>query len=527
MLYKPPAGRFKDGHIFWHEGRYFLFAMYSKAPWPAEDYFNVWLATSGDGVHWADVGIVIEDAPWPILAMSVSRVGDRFIMNHGSDGRKDVQNILKFWESDDLLTWRYRGEEHDLRPDSRWYHPDSRLDCMDVLRVQAGGETTYYGYATGPGGFLRSEDGLDWTGVEPQEVDWDPFTPPPSIDDGLEIGGCQPINGRYYLLGGWFNYAGLPGYGVYTLVGDSPAGPFRPDPVFRLCGNSNRWVAMWARFCRTEHGPLINGYMYSGYSYETPDTWLPPLKEPVVDAAGHLRLHYWRGNEALKEDRRSLSPQKSVQVFPSARSVDARFSVNDDRLAVIAGPAVSAERSMAPADMATTIVLLDSRLDFDRGVLVEGVIEASCDDPRLATPTVGIYLEEGDGIGTAILFHGYGRTQIGKLTIGAKAVFESEDEIGAGCASAAGITPDEPHVFRLLARQNMFEVYLDDWLVQTFNTTHSPDRPGVTPRRLGFLARNGRLHVEGLQVWRMTLGPNAISQEHITGATVYRSGSAS
>ena len=49
-------------------------------------------------------------------------------------------------------------------PDARWYHPDSRLDCMSVVPVTRGGKTKYYGYATGPGGFLESDDGLRWSG---------------------------------------------------------------------------------------------------------------------------------------------------------------------------------------------------------------------------------------------------------------------------------------------------------------------------------------------------------------------------
>ena len=46
---------------------------------------------------------------------------------------------------------------------------------------------------------------------------------------------------------------GFTGYGVYTLIGDTPVGPFRAAAAaYRLCGNSTRWVALWARFCRTD-----------------------------------------------------------------------------------------------------------------------------------------------------------------------------------------------------------------------------------------------------------------------------------
>ena len=152
MLYKPSAGRFKDGFILRHEGQFYLFSMHT--PGDEAGFRNVWLATSRDGVHWTHVGPVIKDAPFPIWAMSVHKVGDRFIMNHGSFTRPGVQNVLRFWESKDLVRWKFMGHETDLHPDPRWYPPDSRLDCMSVVPVVAGGKTKYYGYATGPGGFL-------------------------------------------------------------------------------------------------------------------------------------------------------------------------------------------------------------------------------------------------------------------------------------------------------------------------------------------------------------------------------------
>jgi hypothetical protein len=46
---------------------------------------------------------VIKDAPFNIWAMAIHRVGGRFIMNHGSFTKLGVQNVLRFWESQDLL----------------------------------------------------------------------------------------------------------------------------------------------------------------------------------------------------------------------------------------------------------------------------------------------------------------------------------------------------------------------------------------------------------------------------------------
>ena len=148
---------------------------------------------------------------------------------------------------------------------------------------------------------------------------------------------------------------------------------------------------------------------------------------------------------------------------------------------------------------------MDSTLDFNRGVVLTGTIQATCRNPRLVASSVGLYLEEKPGEGTAILLHSYGRTEIGKLTLTDGLVFNAEEVIGPGCAAPAGIVPHTNHAFRLLIRKNMFELYLDDMLVQTFNTTHEPGGIGATPQRVGFIAQNGQGLFENVKAWSMTL----------------------
>lgn len=505
MIYRPSVGRFKDGFVLWHGGQFYLYSMYMHEPGDDSGFRNVWLATSRDGVHWEDVGPVIRDAPFNIWAMSVHRVGDRFILNHGSFSRPGVQNVIRFWGATDLIHWTYLGPEADLSPDTRWYPADSRLDCMSVVPVTEGGRTRYYGYATGPGGFLESDDGLHWSGVPQPPIDWGTAPPPPTPTDegGLEVGGCQEICGKYYLVGGWFNYMGSTGYGVYTLVADTPRGPFRPDTAaYRLCGNSGRWVALWARFCPTDREVLVNGYMYTGYTYESGETWLPPLKKAVVDPGGHLRLGYWPGNEALKGLPMEEDLSTCSMVYPSGEGGGCSSGMAGDRLGIQAEPE---QASFVRRNLPTTVAVLDSPLDFGKGVVIEGTIQATCRDRRLVAPSVGLYLEEQPGEGTAILLHSYGRTEIGKLTLGGTLAFDPEDAITPGCAAPAGIGPHTDHRFRLLVRGNAFELYLDDLLVQTFNTTHEPGSVGRTPLRLGFIAQNGEGLFGDLRAWSMSL----------------------
>ena len=505
MLYRPSVGRFKDGFILWHEGQYYLYSMYMETPGDDMNFRNVWLATSKDGVHWNHVGPVIKNAPFNIWAMAVHKVGDKFIMNHGSFSKPGVQNVIRFWESTDLVHWTFMGHETDLFPDARWYLPDSRLDCMSVVPVVKSGQTKYYGFASGPGGFLQSDDGLHWSGMPKSSIDWGVVPPPPTPPDegGFEIGGCHEIDGRYYLVGGWFNYMSFTGYGVYTLVADSPTGPFRADPAaYRLCGNSTRWVALWARFCPTDKELLINGYMYNGYTYETGETWLPPLKKAVVDSAGHLRLGYWKGNEALKGTPINIDWSACKKAFPDEARRDCSCVAAANRIEILAQP----ERgSTDRTNLQTTVAMLDNAFDCGKGIVVEGTVQATCRDRRLVASSVGFYLEEKPGEGTAILLHSYGRTDIGKMTLTDRVDFRSEETIGLGCAAPAGILPHANRAFRLLIRKNMFELYLDDLLVQTFNTTHEPGAIGTTPRRVGFIGENGIGLFENVRVWPMTL----------------------
>ncbi|MBN1436815.1 MAG: hypothetical protein JW936_07050 [Sedimentisphaerales bacterium] len=504
MLYKPSKGRFKDIMVFWHEGKYVLFSMYSKsAVIKSEpgDYRNVWSAESDDGVHWREVGPVIEDAPFPIWAMAVHKVGDKFIMNHGSFGAESKQNVIRFWESTDLRNWEYTGADRDLYPDERWYDKMSRLDCMSVVAMVEDNKTVYYGYATGPGGFLRSEDGINWEGLPHPKIDWGGIQPPPTSDDEgiLEIGGCQEIDGRFYLVGGWFNMMGMSGYGTYTLVGDSAVGPFRPDPAaYRLCGNSLRWVALWARFFHNESDLLVNGYMYDGFTYEKGLTWLPPIKKAVVDEYGHLRLGYWNGNDAIKGAAIDLG-DGILHVGPNG----AEPTKTKRGWEITADPEIN---STARLNVPTNIAILDLDLPIEQGVVIEGNIRAYSKESRIVTPGIGFYLQETAEQGTAILLEGLGLTKIGLATLEAsKVVFDWQDVIGPGCASAAGIVPGKTHKFKLLVREKMFELYLDDMLAQTFNTTHAPGEPGRTPSRLGLLVQNGVGAFEDVRAWQMNI----------------------
>ena len=84
FLYRTPKGTLKDNHVVWHDGKYYLFAMYSDKMGDIGgsegQWCNAWSAVSTDGVHWQDVGPVIENAPFIVHGLRVSKTvpPDRF-----------------------------------------------------------------------------------------------------------------------------------------------------------------------------------------------------------------------------------------------------------------------------------------------------------------------------------------------------------------------------------------------------------------------------------------------------------------
>lgn len=482
LLYRAPEGTLKDNCVIWHEGTFYLFTMYcfSQAGSDEEHWRHVWLATSTDGVHWKDVGPVIKDAPFGIYAMRVWRAGDRFFMNHGSftNGQQDV---LRLWESPDLVHWTYLGPEYDIR------RPDgARIDHMDVIQEEEDGKAVYYGYAVG--GVLRSEDGVKWKWIGELPVADDM-----SVRVVQEPGGCQRIGDKFYLLVGGF-FPGSFEYAVATYIGDRPTGPFTPDyPAFRLNGYSGReLVALWAGYCRMPNDVLLTNYMLDpGGQF----WWHAPLKSAVVDAAGHLHMGYWKGNEALKGAAVPCAID-AVQLEPATPAGNTA-SVSGGRVTLNA-PALPQVRWITPDKPNRALAFLDTTFDFDAGCVVEGALRVTASN-SLFSPAVGICLEQKGQETTAVLFETWGQTEIGTLYLQESLRFESKDQTGYGCATVAGIPAGETGTYRFLIRKGIFEIYLNDLLVQTF---WARDLTG----RIGFVAQDGEAVFDTPKVWKMTLG---------------------
>lgn len=478
MIYKPSKGVMWDPSVLYHDGTYYAFMMYDKTGLGGLNAGHCLLATSRDGVHWKDEGVILKEYEegCRFFKCFVAKCGDRFIMNHGvfrpTTGGNWHQDTLRFYESTDLKNWKYISSS---KPDTRWYVRPGRWDHMYMLPKEDGNpEAGYWGYVVSVPkqgvnmpGMMQSSDGLKWEVLPPAGAEWGDT---PSRNN-LEYGGCERIGGKYYLIGGGAGYyMGNSGYSMFTMVGDGPRGPFRPDvEAFRLCGTSRHggtWLAAW---CRGKGGELL----ISDYANPCGDVrhpFLLPLRKAVVDGAGHLRLGWWKGNEALKGEPESLDKSK-----------------------------VKLDATGKPDGYALSY--LDTTFNTGQGIVLEGKVKAlSYGD----NPAVGFVLEEGPDQSMSMLL-GIGEpnereTHVGRLVRASDGttVFTSMDVTGKGCATVTGIEPGRERTFRLLVRAGFFELYIDDLLVQTFNCPYCSGR-------LGFVVRDSSAELVDLLAWKMSL----------------------
>jgi hypothetical protein len=474
MIFKPRTGAMWDPSILWHNGKYHAFMMYNKDGDNGLGAGHCLLATSADGVHWKDEGGVINEGVRPdgaaFFKCFVAKCGDRFIMDHGV-ARQQGQDVMRFHQSKDLRFWDHIASSE---PDARWYSRE-RWDHMYILpKVDGKPEAGYWGYIVAVSkepnqlpAMMESRDGITWEAMPPARTSWG-ATPKRAY---LEYGGCERIGGKHYLIGGVHEYMGNKGYAMYTFVADHPRGPFRPDAeAFRLCGNSGKFVAWLAAWARGKDELLISNYA-SPHPYDRAP-WLLPLRKPVVDKNGHLRMAWWKGNETLKGRPLATGRKKII--------LDGKGKPGSYDVFCLA------------------------RIRSAAGVILEGVLQAralACGDnePR---PAVGFVIQGQAGQAMAVQM-GIGapdgrETHIGPLSIRPDGthMFSSEDVTGKGCATVTGVEDGRRHTFRLLRRMGLFELYIDDMLMQTY--TCEPDSDPV-----GLLVCNARAEFSNLRAWTM------------------------
>ena len=230
MLYRPAKNyALWDTWLYYHQGTHYLYYL-TMGPTERQGWHGqgVAMATSKDGMHWDEVGVVIpkDDGATGMGSGAVWKASDfettgRYIMNYSSwfDWAIESQ-FIRFAESTDLMHWKKCSPGIDFKSDPRWYEtwpedPKARWDNIYAFPRTGGG---FYGcWAANPKGrpgfgFGESLDGVHWAALEPPVIE--------GANHG-EVGAVEWIRDRYYML-----YQG----GNLTLTADRPQGPWRPAP---------------------------------------------------------------------------------------------------------------------------------------------------------------------------------------------------------------------------------------------------------------------------------------------------------
>ena len=507
MIYKPSVGGMWDPTVLYFKGYYYMMSMHFEK---TNDWNGMWLAKSPDGVHWEDVGRVLTEDMY-VCKMFAHIVGDKVVINHGSLSRRPNtdNDMLRFFESEDLINWTHL---YDQNPDPAYYHPVERWDHMYVIQEDDG----YYGYVVGvpheqfqsAWGMMKSSDGIHFDILPPPQIEWGEV-PQWKMFEG---GGCEKIGEKYYYIGGTTAYCRSWGYGLYTFVSDMPTGPFHPDEkAFRLCGFSTLpgrvFIQNLAAFCKGEDGEILISNAIDGGGAER--IFLLPIRKAVVDNDGHLRLGYWKNNEKAKGkqyaiDLHNFELHYSTKVIKNEMKQELVLANNT----MMAHTAYPEGNQIDDYDL---LIQFNQELNFDKGIVAEGTFCASLnkmnpDDtwPACWRPSsVGFFFGETETFGTAIVLETGDackrKSSVQEITLGEILERKTIDVTDEGCATVCGVDIDKPHSFKLFVRQNMYELYVDDLLVQTFVTM----RVGVSS--FGILLQNVRIQMSDFHIFEMNV----------------------
>jgi len=426
LFYKaqhPETGNMWDVWLYHHEGIYYLYYLANAGPRPpkGQPWNNISLATSPDGVHWTEKGLILkkaDEATWMGSGSTWKSPAfdhdGKFYMNFSEEigGRQTIY----FAESKDLLNWtRLEGEEYRFVPDERLYQKNGRWDGIWTLPKPGGG---FYGYWTASPlsenskfGFGESDDGLHWKALPPPEVSG-------VTREHAEVGAVEKIGNKYYMLLG--NY---PPYMV-TLVADRPEGPFRAaEKNFNI-------LTGHTYFCRFFSHPTDGMLVCHFLQDRNGEVSFAPLKDVRIDGEGTLRLGWWKGNEKMKS------------------------------------AAIAVE---TPADTPKAIAMLDHIFDTSKGIILEGTLRLPKGKEE---PRSGLYIECGDLGGAGVLIDHSGVAELGPIQANGEDFEISERNMRGKKQNPKRVDREmtfaNPAKFRLLLKGPLMEFYLDDILIESF-----------------------------------------------------------
>lgn len=436
MFYKAKSeetGNMWDTWLYLHEGTYYLYYLAKSGP----KWDNISMATSPDGVNWKEIGRVLskgEGVTWMGTGSTWKSP------NFETDGKfqinfsewKGPRQTIFFAESDDLIHWNRLGDEYEFTQDERWYEPEGRWDCIWTIERPGGG---LYGYWTatpkpeteGRFGFGETMDGVTWKALKPPKV---------YGVGGGEVGAIEKIGDKYYMM---FGTGGL----MVTLIAERPEGPFHAAKKnFHLLSGHT----YFSRFFPTPDGVLVNHHSIA----RDGQVYFGTLKQTVFDDEDTMRLAWWKGNEKMKHE------PVEVELPSSSQSNDKQ------------------------------IVMLENRFDVDKGVILEGTLILSEDN---GSPSNGLYIECGEGQGSAILIDANGVANLGLMQADGSG-FESEKQANRKMSFGKQTS------FRLLLEHSLLEFYLNDILIECFSL------PTKATGQIGFIQSSGRSVVKDIQAWQ-------------------------
>ena len=262
----------------------------------------------------------------------------------------------------------------------------------------------------------------------------------------------------------------------------------------------------------------------------TSDIFMTPLKRPVVDEGGNLRLHWWEGNDALKGPPVATLPttlrassgegnRATTTWLPApgaawnhTRGIVVSGMLTVERASQVGGASVGfGFEALGPSQWAPTVPAPPINSVRQIMMSVEPVVD------RLRQ-TVIADVQDGPGSPPNV------------STVDVSGVFPCGTTTCSD-ATKMSVSPNRSHSFILLARQGMFELYVDGQLVQyhvygecafttsgiMHNVTAYPYPEGSSCRRpgagmcrectgrIGLVVNGTSASVQLLRGWQMSL----------------------
>lgn len=461
MLYQPKSIKeMWDTWLYFHNGTHYLFTLHlTESRWD-----GITLATSPDGVHFSDRGIILSKRPEAVWlgTGAVWEYTDGFVMNYSLE--VDGRQRICFAISQDFLHWEPLPPEFDFLPDSKFYDdtPAGRWDCIWPVRREEGG---YYGFFTAnplcedqltlPSvGAATSSDGIHWEALPPPRFEWKGHP----VNVG-EVGAVELINGKFYMLVGMnelefgmreYSRADLGDMGMYVFVSENIMGPYQlqeDNPRILVSHAYPDWISHYfTRFYPiNETGELlICHHSLERAPGNNAKVWLAPLKKTILEG-NTLWMGWWEQNNVLR----------GTEIF---------YGFNNSRVVwplIPRGWKIEKEIFSAKEPHHGGKLELERTFDLDRGIFLSA--EVLFDTGDSAYGGVGFYFDCGD-ICEYVLVR-KGQSEIGKLWRDKYLVRE--------LCSPHPLQKNSLSIL-LLARNSMVEWYADGHFLQSHSLHSRP-----------------------------------------------------